>query len=90
LGSHFAFFCQGTVLDAIAEFHELQIWGCIADKRELVPAEPDPTAPHFLIRGTLIEQDIRSHVHQRLLLAYAEGLEKAADGVSWLNVGEGI
>jgi serine/threonine protein kinase len=92
LSQYFSFYCQGTVLDPGASLQELQIWGCVSQTRELAPAEPEPKAPHFTLKGTLIEQDIRAHVQQRLLLAYAEGLDSpiASDTVSWLEVGSEI
>jgi len=54
----------------------------------MVPAEPDPKVSHFIVKGTLIEQDIRTNIQQSLLLAYAEGLDSPTGSalVQWLNL----
>lgn len=92
LTQYFSCYFQGAVIDPGANLRELKLWGCVSPTREFVPAEPDPKAPQFTIRGALIEQDIRAHVQQRLLLTYAEGLDSpiASEPVSWLKVGTAI
>ena len=92
LESYFSLFCQGTVIDPQAALHELRFWACVSRAPELVPDEPDPGAPHFAVQGTLIEQDIRTHIQQRLLLAYAAGLDTGfpSEPLLWLPVGGDI
>lgn len=87
-----AVYCQGTVIDPVANLHELILWACASPTREAVPAEPDPGAPNRSIKGTLIDQDIRLHVQQFLLLAYAEVLDNAPTKpvpVHWFNIAGG-
>ncbi|HEX7289311.1 MAG TPA: serine/threonine-protein kinase [Candidatus Angelobacter sp.] len=88
LQQYFSFYCQGAVLDPQANLHEVQLWACVTSARELIPAEPDPKASHVIVKGALIEQDIRMHIQQNLLLAYAEALDSPiAPAVSWLKIG---
>ena len=75
LGHYFSFYCQGMVIDPTTHLQELQLWACVGQERELVPAEPDPKVSHFAVKGALIEQDIRTDVQQRLLVAYSEALD---------------
>jgi serine/threonine protein kinase len=89
LEQYFSCYFQGTVIDTEANLQELQFWACVGPARERIPAEPDPQAPHSTLRGALTEQDIRAHVQENLLLAYADGLDSpiAPEPVSWLKVG---
>jgi hypothetical protein len=86
---YLAVYCQGEVLDATANLQELRLWACSSPKREAVPAEPDPSAPGHSTRGALIDQDVRLHVQQFLLLAYAEALDYPTTGsepVHWFKI----
>ena len=64
LTCYFGVYCQGTVLDPEASLHELRICACASPTREAVPAEPDKSAVPLVVRGALIEQDVRLHVEQ--------------------------
>ena len=88
LQQYFSFYCEGTVIDPSADLQELRLWACVSTAREMVPAEPDPKDSHFILKGTLIEQDIRTNIQQSLLLAYAEGLDSPTGSalVQWLNL----
>lgn len=93
LGCYFALYCQGVVVDPAANLHELRTWACISSKREAVPAEPDPSAPGRTVKGALIEQDIRLHIQECLLLAYADALDtdvKGTGAVQWLKLGRDV
>jgi len=82
-------YCQGTVIDARANLAELAFWACTNLTCEAVPGHPGLNAPSHSVKGVLIEQDIRLHVQQYLLLAYAEALDRVtipADSVSWLSI----
>jgi hypothetical protein len=45
--------------------------------------------PCFLLRGTLIEQDVRTHIQQWLFLSYAANLDlqNLTEELSWLDIG---
>lgn len=91
LGCHFAVFCQGAVMDPKANFCELSMWACVSSTEESMPIEPEYSATCRAVRGALIEQDIRLHVHRSLLLAYADALDAGARGtesVQWLKLEE--
>jgi len=91
LGYYFAVFCRGAVVDAKANFCELGIWACVSSSESSLPTEPDHCIPCRAVRGALIEQDIRLHVHRTLMLAYADALDIGAIGaepVLWLKLGE--
>lgn len=93
LGCYFALYCQGVVVDPAANLHELRTWACISLAREAVPAEPDPSAPGRTVKGALIEQDIRLHIQECLLLAYADALDtqvKGTGAVQWLKLGRDV
>jgi serine/threonine protein kinase len=83
------FYCSGKVIDVSPESKELQFWACVASSRHAIPSRPDENAPTFTIKGALIDQDIRSGIQQRLLLAYAESLDSpsSSESASWLNIG---
>lgn len=90
LACYFAVYCQGAVVDPKANLHELRIWACVSSKREAVPAEPDSSAPSRTVKSALIEQDIRLHIQECLLLAYADALDAGTKGVKlvqWLTMG---
>lgn len=92
LALHFAVYCQGEVLDPATNLHELCIWACVSPSRNAVPAEPGPTDPFHSVKGTLIDQDVRSHVQGLLLLAYAEALGLApteSNSVHWIRTESG-
>ncbi len=89
LSCYFALYCLGAILDPMANLHELRTWACVSSTREAVPAEPDPGAPSQRAKGALIEQDIRLHIQESLLLAYAEALDVQAKGTApmqWLKL----
>jgi serine/threonine protein kinase len=93
LGCYFALYCQGVVVDSAANLHELRTWACVSSTREAVPAEPEPNAPGRTVKGALIEQDIRLHIQECLLLAYADALDMEAKGtgaVQWLKLGRDV
>lgn len=92
LDHYFSFYCEGAVIDPTSNLLSLQLWACASPARENVPAEPDPKVPHFTARGALIEQDVRTHIQQCLLLAYAEALDspKIPLPLSWLKVGSTV
>lgn len=80
-------------MDPAANLHELRTWACISLTREAVPAEPDPSAPGRTVKGALIEQDIRLHIQECLLLAYADALDtqvKGTGAVQWLKLGRDV
>jgi len=90
LECHFAVYCQGLVVDPSATLHELRIWACVGPTCESVPGDPDPSAPSRAIKGALIEQDIRLHVQECLLFAYADALDarpKPIGTVQWFTLG---
>ncbi len=90
LGCYFALYCRGVVVDPAANLHELRTWACICSTQEAVPAEPEPSTPGRRTKGTLIEQDIRLHIQESLLLAYADALDtdvKETGAVQWLKLG---
>ena len=90
LKDHFALYCQGEVLDATANLHEIRLWACSSSSSEAIPTEPHPNAPLYSVKGALIEQDIRLQVQQFLLLAYAEALDHGPEGlepVHWFKIG---
>ena len=90
LGCYFALYCLGVVVNPTANLHELRTWACVSSTREAVPAEPEPSAPGRTAKGALIEQDIRQHIQECLLLAYADALDTGAKGVEavqWLKLG---
>jgi serine/threonine protein kinase len=89
LRQYLVIYCRGTVLDAKANLAELAFWACTSLTSEAVPGHPDLNTPSHSVKGVLIEQDIRTHVQQYLLLAYAEALDhvtRPADSVSWLSI----
>jgi serine/threonine protein kinase len=88
LNQYFSCYCQGSVVDPDATLQELEVWACVSPARERIPAEPDPGVLHFIAKGTFIEQDIRTYIQQRLLLAYAAALDSVvgSDPVTWLKV----
>jgi serine/threonine protein kinase len=89
LGCYFALYCLGEVVDAAANFHELRTWACVSSTRDAIPTEPETYAPGRTVKGTLIEQDIRQHIQECLLLAYADALEsevKERGTVQWLQI----
>lgn len=85
---YFCFYCLGWVTDPNSQWQRLELCACVTNAREAVPAEPDSKAPRFKIEGALIDQDIRTNVQQRLLLAYAESLDASIgeSTVFWLNI----
>lgn len=88
-GCYFALYCLGAVVDATANLHELRIWACVSSKMETVPAEPDANAHSRTLKGALIEQDIRQHIQESFLLAYADALDIGAGGletIQWLSI----
>jgi serine/threonine protein kinase len=90
LPCYFALFCQGVVLDPTANFYELRTWACVGATKEVIPSEPDFNAPNRIGKGALIEQDIRLHIHESLVLSYADALdfqEQAGESVKWLEIG---
>ena len=90
LHCYFALYCQGVVVDQAANLYELRTWASVSSTREAVPAEPEPSAPSRAVKGTLIEQDIRLHIQECLILAYADALDMTAKGtgtVQWLKLG---
>ncbi len=90
MGCYFALYCQGVVEDPAANLNELRTWACVSSTREAVPEEPEPSAPSRTARGALIEQDIRLHIQECLLLAYADALDTEVQGtgaVQWLKMG---
>lgn len=89
LEHYFAFYCEGAPVDPAANMLQLRLWACASTSRELVPAEPDPNNQPLTVKGALIEQDIRTHVQQSLLLAYAQALDSSPGSgkVRWLTVG---
>jgi len=89
---YFALYCQGVVLDPVANFCELSIWACGSTTKKAIPSEPDYSVPESRrkIEGALIEQDIRLNIHESLVFAYAEALDlstKDHKAIQWLNVG---
>jgi eukaryotic-like serine/threonine-protein kinase len=89
LGCYFALYCFGQVVDPSGNMHELRIWACVSSKREAMPAEPEFTAPGRVVKGALIEQDIRQHIQECLLLAYADALDMGTKGIAstqWLEL----
>ena len=88
LQHYFAFYCQGAPVDPAANLR-LRLWACASTSRELVPAKPNPKVQPSTVKGALIEQDIRTHVQQGLLLAYAEALDSSPGSVQvrWLKLG---
>jgi serine/threonine protein kinase len=90
LRCHFAVYCLGTVLDPQASLHELRVCACASVTRKAVPAEPDANAPSLTVKGALIDQDVRPHIQQCLLLAYAEALDNpptSPEEVRWMKLG---
>jgi serine/threonine protein kinase len=90
LSQYLAVYCQGEVLDATANLHELCLWACVSSTSEDIPKEPDLSASRYSIKGALIEQDIRSHIQQFLLLTYAEALDyvpKELEPPHWFKIG---
>lgn len=86
----FAVYCEGNVVDPQASMHEVRVCAAASQSREALPAEPASTAALWTIRGRLIEQDIRPHVQQSLLLAFAAVLDidaTDATAVHWLDLG---
>lgn len=86
----FAIYCQGTVVDPASSLHELVFWACVGYHRESIPAEPDKHVPTLVLKGQIIEQDVRNHIQKCLLLAYAEALDEDAaslKSVRWLKLG---
>ena len=52
--------------------------------------EPELITPGRVVKGALIEQDIRMHIHEFLLFAYADALDTVVNGaetVQWLTLG---
>lgn len=89
LECYFALYCLGVILDPTANLHELRIWACVSSRRESVPAEPEPSAPSRAAKGALIEQDIRQHIQECLLLAYADALDTGKNKMEagqWLKL----
>jgi serine/threonine protein kinase len=83
-----AVYFQGQVLDATSNLHELRLWACVFPAREAVLDTPT-SIPAKIVKGALIDQDIRIHVQEFLLLAFAEALESNMGGstqVDWLSV----
>ena len=90
LECYFALYCQGVVVDPTANFYELQTWACVSSTKEAIPTEPEFSVPGRAAKGALIEQDIRLHIQECLLLAYADALDTGAKGsgaVQWLKLG---
>lgn len=90
LGCYFALYCLGVVLDPKANLHELRTWACVSSTREALPEAPEPSAVGRTARGALIEQDIRLHIQECLLLAYADALDagaRAVEALQWLKLG---
>jgi serine/threonine protein kinase len=87
--NYLAVYFVGEAVDPGAGHIELRIYACIHAAREAVPAEPASTAPARSIRGALIDQDIRSHVHANILLAFGDALGESSDtsDPKWLEIG---
>jgi serine/threonine protein kinase len=93
LENYFALYCQGAVMDPAANLHELRIWACVSSAKEAIPAAPESTALNRRLAGALIEQDIRQHIQECLLCAYADALDTRMKGmgtVVWLKLEGGI
>jgi serine/threonine protein kinase len=93
LENYFALYCQGVVMDPAANLHELRIWACVSSAKEAIPAAPESTALNRRLAGALIEQDIRQHIQECLLCAYADALDTRMKGmgtVAWLKLEGGI
>jgi serine/threonine protein kinase len=89
LAQVFCFFCKGAVLDPTSNHQELQVWACNAKGETVIPVTPPDAVPCFLLRGTLIEQDVRTHIQQWLFLSYAANLDlqNLTEELSWLDIG---
>jgi serine/threonine protein kinase len=90
LTCYFAVYCRGEVMDAQTSLHELRVYACAGHNHEAIPAEPAVTAQNHYVKGVLIEQDVRLHLQQCLLLAYAEALDnppKEPGSIRWLSLG---
>lgn len=86
----FAFYCQGTVVEPASSLHELVFCACVGSNRESIPVEPVRHASTLVLKGQIIEQDVRNHIQKCLLLAYAEALDEdagALKSVRWLKLG---
>jgi hypothetical protein len=87
----FSFFCQGEVVDQSTNQQEISIRAAVSESRDSIPTEPDARAKGWDVRGALIEQDIRAHVQQGLVIAYSLALDVtalSANGTIWLALEE--
>lgn len=87
LNSYFALYCRGMILDPISSVLELQISACICSKSEAMPMGPKSGLGVRIIKGALIDQDIRQHIYESLLFFYAEALDsqlELGEEVKWL------
>ncbi len=90
LGCYFAVYCQSTITDPKAIFYELKTWACVSSTNENIPAEPENNIPNQTLNGALTKQDIRTHIHECLMLAFACTLDTVVDGtmaLQWLKLG---
>jgi serine/threonine protein kinase len=89
LRCYFAVYCQGTVVDPSAHIRELRTWACVASTPKAMPRKPPSDTPNRVLTGALIEQDIRVHIQEVLLQAYADALDTGKSGTSkiqWLEM----
>lgn len=89
LECYFAIYCQGLILDPLANLAELRFWACVSSTREAIPTEPESTSTNRKLAGVFMERDIRQFIQECLLLAYDDALEmgaKALEIVEWLEL----
>jgi len=75
LNSCFSLYCRGMILDPISNLQELSIYACIGLTSESMPSEQESCATMRIVKGALIDKDIRQHIYESLFIFYAEALD---------------